>query len=244
MADEKAVRKRLEAASVHRDQFGKGDFDFTAGTPGDRSRVARFQAKRAHMLRETEPVEYAIMAYETFTTDGTAGNTETFNLSNDLVDSGATDTNLVLYEGGARVQPDAVDIAGDSFDYTDDGTNNTLGVYYAAGEQAQLELVKEAPNGTKEPVDSRLINKIHLRDNAKEPITLDLSRSYWQRYVPTDWTLDLYVDAPYTAAFMQDVDGDGEPEPATNAILSVPYSAATGSIDGLGEVVRTDAARR
>ncbi|MFC7069492.1 hypothetical protein [Halobaculum lipolyticum] len=244
MADEKAVRKRLEGASVHRDQFAKSDFALSPGTPNDRTRVGTLQANRAHMLRETEPLEYAIMAYETFTTDGTGGNTETFNLSHNPVDSGATDVNLVLYEGTNRVQPDSVDLGADTFDYTDDGTDNDLGVYYASGEQAQLQLVKEAPNGVNETLDSRLINKLHLRDNAKEPIELSLGRSYWQRYVPTDWTLDLYVDAPYTAAFMQDVDGGGDPEPATNAIVSVPYSAATGSIEGLGAVVRMDAARR
>ncbi|MFC6785086.1 hypothetical protein ACFQFH_20085 [Halobaculum halobium] len=244
MADESAVRSRLKSASINRDEFTKASFDFTAGTPGERTEVASVQVNRAHMLRETNATEYAIMAYQEFTTDGTADNQETFNLSHDLIDSGAVDTSLLLYEGGSVVQPDSVDYDANTFDYTSGGTDTTLGVYYAAGDQAQLELVKEAPNGTKETVDSRLINKLHLRDNAKEPVNLSLGRSYWQRYVPTDWTLSLYVDAPYTAAFMQDVDGDGEPEPAANALLSIPYSAATGSIEGLGAVVRMDAARR
>lgn len=239
-----AVKQRLRAASWHGPQyFDTETFDLSAGTPGERSLVASYKAKRAHTLKQGGIMDLAPVAYETFTTDG-SGTQQTFNLSNDLVESGATDVDLVLYANGSRVSPDAVNYSGDSFDYTDGGAAEDLAVYYAAGDQAVITIRKESPSGVHEELWTGDVGLIHRRDNAQDPITLGLNLSVWQRYIPTNWSLEVYINAPYTVAWAKDSNNDGSEDPATNALLSVPHFRSSSSIEGLDAVVRADAAQR
>lgn len=239
-----AVEQRIHEADWHGPKhFGTGNLTLSSGTPGERSLVASTQVKRAHTLVQDGILDLAPVAYETFSTDG-SGTQQTFNLAHDLVESGATDQDLVLYANGSPADPDSVSYSGDSFDYTDGGAVEDLGVYYAAGDQANIEIRKEAPNGTHETLFSGDVGLMHMRDNAKDPVTFDLSLSKWQRFLPTNWRLEVYINAPYEVAWSKDSNGDGNDDPATNAILGIPHYQSSSTIEGLGEVARTDAARR
>lgn len=238
------IRQAVAQADVRPDTFTKRDFTLSAGAPNSREKVATVQVNRPHAVMSGRPVDLALMAYEEVTTDANAGDAETFTLSNDLVDSGATDQSLVLYDGDTLVQPDSIDYAADSFDYTDAGTNTTLGVFYAAGDQAMVEIEKEAPNGTTQTLWSGDLGLLHMRDHGKEPVTLALNGSYWEPFVPTDWNLNIYVNAPYTVRWSKDLGGTGDEEEAINALLGVPVRKSADKIPGLARRTRLDAAER
>lgn len=241
--DFSAVRNRVQSVPTTKRPLTKADLTLSAGTPGSRERIATVQFDRPRGLVDGAVVDLAIMAYESFTTDGSAGDAETFSLSHDFVDSGATSQSLLLYDDGSIVEPDSVDYAADEFTYTDPNTNSDLGVFYASGEQAQVTVRKTAPNGTHETVLTEDVGLVHMRDNNKEPIRFGFS-SFWEGIIPNDWSLDIFVKAPYTAALAYDVDSDGNDEPATNALLDLPTRQATQNIAGLKEAVRLHAAGR
>jgi hypothetical protein len=238
------LQTRVENVHTRRDELTKRAFTRSAGVPNSRETVATVQFDRPHAIR-TAPTDIGLMAYEEKTTDGTADDSEIFSLSHEPVESGVTDTPLVLYEEGVgRVFPDSVDYGANEFTYTSGGTNNTLGVFYASGRQAQVLVQKRAPNGVKETLWTGDLGLLHLRDHAKDPVTINLTDSYWQALVPSDWHLEVVVNAPYTVRWAKDVDGDGTDETATNALLNIPVRKARDTIDGLSTAVRTDAARR
>lgn len=235
------LKQTVGAEITHRDTFTVADFDVSPGSNGKRTEVASYQAERPMALRNGFPVDLALMAFEQFSADGAAP--ETFNLSNDLIKSGATSENVVVYVNGSKQTPAAVDYDANTVD-VDTAAGDDVGIYYAAGEQAQVAIEKEAPNGTKEPLWSGEMSLLHKRDHDREPITFDLSDSYFQSVIPTDWKLKVYVNAPYVTRFEKDIDGDGNPERATNALLGLPYLGGRGRIDGLGKATRLDAAER
>jgi len=236
--DAKQALRALQSVDTDEDALTKADFDTSAGTPDQRSEVATYKTNRPLAIDQNRVFDLSLVAYETFTTDGTAGNTETFTLSNDLVESNAIGDSLVLYENGSEVQPDSVDYGADTFDYTDDGTANDLEAYYAAGEQARLEIQKVAPNGTPETLYTGDLGMVHRKDLAKNPLRFDLDLSPFQPILPKNFRLEVHVDAPYTVAFEQ---GDTT---ATNALFDIPTLGAPSEIEGLAGVVRSDMAER
>jgi len=233
----------LRELPTNPDHYRKQEFAFSTGAQGVRTEVASLEAQRLVALRGEKSFDLAPTAIETFTTDGSAGDTETFNFSHSLYDSKATAEAVVLYENGTRVQPDSVSFANDSFDYTDDGTNNDLTAFYTSDTQAAVEVQKVAPNGVTEGVFSGNIGSIHRREVDKRPLTLDVGLSPLHPVVPTDYRIEVYIDAPYTAAFQYD-NGHGTVR-ATNALLDVPIRGASGDgPDGVGAAVRHDMADR
>ena len=234
------LRNTVASEVTHRETFNVADFETFPGSNGRRTKVAEFQTDRPLAIRNGAPVSLAIMAYEEFTADG--GSPETFNLSHNLVESGATSDDLTVIVGDSEVAADTVDYAGDTVD-VETNAGDTVGVFYASGKQARVELQKTAPNGTHETLWTGDLKLLHLRDHAKDPVQLSLTSSYWESVIPTDWNLEVYVDAPYVARFEKDVGGDGNAERATNALLSIPYLGGRGEIEGLSETVRIDAAQ-
>jgi len=238
------IMQRLREANTSRDNITAGDFTVSTGSPGQPTTVAEYQPKRAVSVDGSRPFDLSLVAYETFTTDGNAGDAETITLSHELIDSNVVTDSVVMYKGDNRVQPDSVDYAADEITYTDDGTNNTLTIYYTSGAQALVELQKVAPNGTPDVLFSADMGMIHRRDQGKEPITVDADQSPLHPFVPADFTLALTVTAPYTVAFATDTNGSGTEVVATNALTDLPVRGAEGPIDGLKQAVATDAARR
>ena len=242
---EDRILKELREADTYTDQFTRASFDLSAGVAGSSELVAETQVRRPHALEQGVPIDVAIMAYEEFTADGNAGNSETLTLSHDPVDSTATPEPVVVYEGDSRLRIDSRDFENDTVTVTPANADSTLGVFYASGEQAQVAVQKTAPGSqAQETLYSGDIGLLHLRDTAREPITLSFSGSPLQGVIPTDWRLQVYVDAPYTARFAKDVGGDGSEEQATNALLGFSYRATKDDIEGLKTAVATDSAGR
>jgi hypothetical protein len=234
------VMRRLRRTEAQNQKLRRTDFDLTAGTAGQRTRIARYQTELPIALRQDAPMRLVFVAREDFTTDGTTGNTETFTLSNDLIQTPNT-ADLVLYEAGSRVQPDAVDYDADSFDYTDDGTNNTLHAYYVARDPVRVDVEKVSPKAqgsVSEVVYDDVTSVLHERDQNQEPprFDFDTDEKPLAPVVPRKWYLDVYAEGP--VAFDWDDDTDGTT--AVNAVLSLPIRRAEAHVDGLSAAVKRD----
>jgi hypothetical protein len=192
------------------------------------------------VLREDREVDLAIPCHETKTTDGNGGDTETFSLANDLLDTPATEA-LVLYDDGSVVQPDSVDYANDSFDYTDSDTGSTLDVYYIPRDPASVEFRKVAPGGgqtIRQPLSDIPTAIAHTRDQSKDPLDFDLGRSALHGVVPRKWAIQMVVNAPYNVEFEEDSRGTS----ASNALLSLPRLQTEARVGGLKDAVKADIA--
>lgn len=226
-------------------RLSTSDFETSDSVAGERSRIATKLFRTAVAVQEGTTFDVDLVAYESFTTNATAGDTETFNLSNNLIDAASVADTFVLYENGTEVQPDSVDYSNDSFTYTDDATGNNLHVFYTAGDQAHVEVRKTAPNGTYEILEEGDVGLINRRDQNKSPLEFDFDHPL-QGVIPTDWRLDVYVDGPYTIDWGIDTDGDGEDEAvASNQLLSVPIERSDRDIpDWAADVVAQVASTR
>ena len=242
---ENSIVRDLRNADTHRDQFTRADFDLSAGVAGSRELVAENKLRRPHALEQGTPIDVAIMAYERFTSNGTAGDQETFALSHDPVESTATPESVVVYEGDSRLAIDSRDYGNDTITVTPANANSEIGFFYASGEQARVTVQKTAPGSqAQETLWSGDLGLIHMRDTAREPISFNFEGSVLQPVIPTDWRLQVYVDAPYTARFAKDIGGDGADETATNALLGFNYRATRDRIEGLKTAVARDSAGR
>lgn len=230
--------EELRAEYAWRDgHIRRDEWVYSGNTPGEPSVVAEFQAPRPLILKEDEPLEFVIPAHETFTTDGTGGNQENFSLSHNAIDSPST-TSFVLFDDGARVKPDAVDFAADSFDYTSPNTGTTLDAYYVPRDPAAVRFRKVSPKGSvRQDVEEFPTVLAHTRDQSKDPLEFDLDRTPLQPVIPRKYDLQLIVDAPYPVDFEEDARGTE----ATNALLELPRLQTETKIDGLGGAVKADA---
>ncbi len=233
----KQMLKALASVPAATQKLRRSDFDLTNATANQRSKIAEYQAQLPLAIRE-EPVRLMFVTEETFTTDGTGANTETFSLSNNLIDTANT-TSLVLYEAGNRVQPDSVDYANDSFDYTDDGTANDLHAYYVFRDPVQVSIEKHAPAGqgsVSEILYDDATSVLHERNQNKEPPVPSFTASPLQPIVPAKWTIEVYAEGPVPIEWDESTDNTT----ATNAILTLPVNRAEQSVDGLGQAVKQD----
>jgi len=217
------------------------DFELSVNQTGTESDILTLQAETVLALQAGE-IQVSIPAYEQFTTDGTADNTETFNLSHDLVDSPNTQS-VVLYENGNRVAPDSIDYGADTVTYTDDGTNNTLHVYYIVGDAATLRVERRIPGGktsqseTLKTLNVGITNQKDQQENAEE---LRFGSSWLERYLATDMELVVTLDAPYTCRFREDTDGTE----ATNALFHMTAEQGNKRAPGLLSAIREDLGAR
>jgi hypothetical protein len=236
MASIAEVAQALAAVPAEEQRLRRSDFDLTNGSTGSKVEVASYQAKVPLALRE-EAMRLVLVTEEDFTTDGTADNTETFNLSNNIIQTGNT-ADLVLYEGGSRVQPDSIDYGANSFDYTDDGTNNNLHAFYVFRNPVQVSVEKEAPSaqgGVSEVMYDDATSVLHERNQNKEPPVPSFT-SPLQPVVPVDWKLKVYADGPTAVEWDEGTDDTT----GTNALLRMPVNRAQRNVSGLARAVKQD----
>jgi len=227
------VLNRLRSVQTSNQWIRTSDWDQSQNTTGELSKIAEFQADQPIAVRGGVAADVHLVAYEQFTTDGTADNQETFNLSHDIVDAVSVADDFVLYEGGSAVDAGSVNYANNSFDYTDDGTNNTLHAYYVVGEQALLQFRKTAPKShwdVLKELDSGIVN---LREQTRDPVTFDF-RDPFDPVIPTDWRLEVYLDASYPVQWADDTDSEAT---ADNLMLDVPIRRSAEEIPGLADAV-------
>lgn len=234
------IINRLREISTEATTLSRADFEgspYAAGS--DETAILEYKTEQPFALRNGARYRIVPVVRETDTTDG-SGNQQTFNLGSDLIESDVSD-DLVLYADGAQVSPDSIDYAGDSFDYTDDGAQQDLTVYYVAQTQANLKLKKVGPGGSNGETlvrhDAGLVNR---RDPNRDPLTFELDASALQAVVPADYTLKWTIEGPYSAGW----DPDTDPEPV-NLIVSVPVNRAqVEQVDGLASAVAVDSSER
>jgi len=224
----------LQKTPSSRQRLTRSNFDFQADVAGQRTKIGSFETDNPIAFREGD-IRLMLTVHEQFTTDGSADNTETFNVANDLMSTVNTE-DLIIFEGGDRVRPDSVDADADSFDYTDDGTGNDLDVFYVARDPVQIEIVKSAPraqNKVSEVMFDGVTAMIHSRNQVQDAPELEFSREL-EPVVPTDWTVDIYAEGPVAQAF------EANGVEAVNAIIDLPIKRTNRSIDGLAQAVKQD----
>lgn len=236
-----AILDELREIETEPTTLSRANFDgapYAAGS--DETAILEYKTDQPFALRNGARYRIVPVVRETFTTDGTGGNTETFNLGSDLIESDVSD-DLVLYDDGTQVSPDSIDYAADSFDYTDADTGSDLTVYYVAQTQANLKLKKVGPGGSNGETlvrhDAGLLNR---RDPNRDPLSFEMDASPLQAVVPKDYTLKWTIDGSYSAGW----DPDTDPEPV-NLIVSMPINRAqVEQVDGLASAVAVDSSER
>ncbi|KAA9399675.1 hypothetical protein [Haloarcula sp. CBA1129] len=240
-----SLMERLDNASRQPGHITPDEMETAVNSQGQRSRIGRYRATTAHMLREgrSNPLKLAIPAYESFATNATADDTETFNLGHSVTDSPVTQAVVVWLDGEYYGTPDSVDYDADTIDVTDTGTESTVHVYYISDAAASLEIRKAASNADtgSQRVYTGNLGLVHNAPQIEQPEYLRLTQTPLHNWVGTDMTVDVYLDAPYTVRWT-DNDGDGT-EP-TNALLHVPAMVGQSEINGLTSAVSADMGRQ
>ena len=215
--------------------------DRTASTAGERSEIASLKAPAVLAVRGGQRFQVALPAYEKFSSDGTAGNTETFALSNSVMDTPNT-ADVVVWIGGTYYgAPDAVDYAANTIDVIDDGTNSNVHVYFISDEPADLEVQKVTTNENgNQGLYGENLRLVHETNQSEQPETPDVARTPLNPVVPTDFTVEVYLEAPYTFRWT-DADGDGTRP--TNLLFSFPVNRGKGHVAGLADAVAQDMSR-
>lgn len=217
MATAQEAVQYLRELPTKDNRLGTSDFEQSDGVAGERSKIASYQFDRAVAIKHGDTYDLDVVAYESVQADATAGNQEDVVLSHDLVESQAIPQDVAVFEGTSALDVDSVDYGNDTVTVTPANADSTLHVFYASGEQAVFELEKTSPSGVSEDLDEADIGLVHQRDQGKKPLRFDFSHPL-QGVIPQDWTLDIYVDAPYTVAWAA-AGGDVTPP---NQLLSVP----------------------
>lgn len=210
-------------------------------TTGERSKVAELTLDTPIRLKggRSNPFRVAIPAYEKLgPTDGTGGNTETFSLSNDVVQSPVTEDVVVYLDGDYYGAPDSIDYAADTIDVTDAGTASDIYVWYISGEAATLSLYKAIPNSetsnTQRLWKSQLA-RLHKQDQTEQPEFFNFSDRSWKPYLASDMKLRVYINAPYEVRFE---DPDGNDNTPTNMVLALPTEQAQNTVPGLISTIK------
>ncbi|WP_225334910.1 hypothetical protein [Halomicrobium urmianum] len=214
----------------------------SVNTQGQRSRILRDYMDTPHMVRQgrRNPFRVAVPAYEGFTTNATADDTETFSLTHSVVDAPITQSVVVWIGGTYYGTPDSVDYAANEITVTDSGTGNNLHVYYISDAPATMEVRKAVPESSSDASQGLWkdnLGLVHPSPQQEQPEFFDLGDSPGQPWLASDMTLDVYLNAPYTVRW-SDPDGDGATP--TNALLNVPVKIGSREVPGLTAAIKQD----
>lgn len=239
------LMERLADARRQPGHITPDEMDKSVNSQGQRSRIGRYRATTAHMLREGRgnPLKIAIPAYQQETTNATADDSETFNLGHSVTDTPVTQPVVVWLDGEYYGTPDSVDYDADTITVTDSGTDSTVHIYYISDAAASLEIRKAASNADtgSQRVYTGNLGLVHEAPQIEQPEYLRLNQTPLHNWVGTDMTVDVYLDAPYTVRWT-DTNGDGT-EP-TNALLHVPAMIGQSEVQGLTSAVGADMGRQ
>ena len=230
-----AVLDELAAVPRRPGQLSPDDFEQDVNEVGSQSTILTRTADAVFALRDgrDHPLKLAIPAYETFQTDGTAGNTETFALSQSITQCPDTQDAAIWLDGSFYGSPDAIDYANDTFDVTDGGTGSTVHVYHISDEAATLKFYRRWPGGnTRDPVFTANLALVHQTNQSEQAEALSLDDL--ERFVATDMEFVVTVNAPYTIRFSEDSDGTE----AVNALTQIETLEGQDDVEGLGGVLK------
>lgn len=214
-------------------RFTQSDFDLSANETGARSLIASRQAIRPLVVRENQPYDVHIPVYRSYTTDGTAGDTETIALNHNVIDADGVAEDAVVYMSGTDATADAtVDYTNNEIDLANTDADANVDIWYISDEQARLEIRKTAPQNYYADLDERDAGMVNLRDQSRDPLTFDFGDEFGGA-VPTDWKVQIYVDAPYPVKW----EGTGDAK-ARNALISLPVHRKNSELEPLETVVK------
>ncbi len=206
------------------DRLRTDDWDQTDGVPNEQTVIAQVQPKRTIAVRE-DVYDLDLPAYESFPSDATSDDTDTFDLSYYPMQSPGVARNVVLYEGGEPAADGdySVDFGANTLEYTGGETANDLHVFYMSAMQANVSVRKVAPNGTSEHLDRADLGLVNSQDSNEDPLEFEFDHAL-QPLVPAYWKLQVRIDAPYPIKW--DVDaGDGTAR-ADQLLTDVPINRA------------------
>lgn len=241
------TRRRLENATVTEDHVNLGAFGRSAYAAGtDRAPILEYQTPRPLRIQTGESLDAAIVAHESFTTDGNANNTESFDLAGELIDAPPTAPNVVAYVGGTRVGVDSVtygEPGSSSVSVPDDGqTDAQVDVFYTTGDQATIELEKASPNDS---VTDELVTEnaglLNRRPQNEQPFYLHPD-SECEPLVPADFKLRVYLESADVSVAWADSSATADGAGPDNFVFSIPVLRGQTEIEGLGREVRIDMA--
>lgn len=231
----------LKALPSTAQRLKRRDFDLTNGASGSRTKIASYTAESPLAFRAGD-VRLMFVTVEEFQTDG-SGNTQTFNLSNNVI-STANTTDFVLFEAGTRVQADSVDYAADTFDYTGPGSQEYLHACYVPRDPVEVEVQKTAPKAmgkVEEVIYDDATSILHERNQNKEPPELDFrGRTPLTPVVPRKWSIDIYQNGPVPFEWDDSAEANSQGVTATNPVISLPVNRAKSDVEGLAQAVKED----
>jgi len=242
---QKAVRRLKNTPNQRKPAITPGDFEQTANTTGELSRVLRFRPNTPHAIRggKHNPFYFALPAYESFNSDTTADNAETFTLSHSVVDTPNTQAVLVWLDGTRYGKPDSVDYGTNEITVTDsDATTSTVHVYYISDAPAEVSIEKRVAgaNSATAQLWSGVVPSLHNADQSKgQPPHFRFGTDVLERFIAADMTLDVKVKAPYTVKFREDTDGTQ----ADNALFNIPANEAQDTVPGLKQAIKASMSR-
>jgi hypothetical protein len=238
-----------EPGTLSRRAFKK-EGSLSKNTPGEMSRIARFRAPTVHAVRSGRENRFDVTlpAFESFTTDGTGGNSETFNFSHNLVESPNT-VSVVAYNGANRIASSdlTIDYQNNTVDYTDPGTNNDLYIWYVTADAATLYIEKRAPSSShsahSEDLYESNLSLVHRTNLSEQPEFFNLKDGNrpLRPFLAADMTLDVYLDAPYQFRW-EDPNGDGATP--SNLLFGIPVQRGRQKVSGLFQAVKQDMGAR
>jgi hypothetical protein len=226
------------------DRLTTGDWEQSAGVSGEPPTVASVTPKRAIALRQ-EAYDLDVPAYESFPSDSTTGDTDTFDLSYFPMDAPDVADSVVVYAGEQRVPSSefSVDFSANTLEYTGDETADDIHVFYLSAMQANVELRKVAPNGTFEAIDRADLSLVNSLNTAEDPLEFDFDHAL-QPVIPAYYELQVRVDAPYPVRWSVDAGADGTAR-ADQMLLDVPITRADRDLpEFVGSVVAAVAGAR
>jgi len=233
------IMQRLQQTPATRQKLKKADFDLTNGSANQRSLIAEHKVKTPTFFRPNAASRLAFATVEEFQTDGTGGNTETFSLSHNILQTPNTD-NIVLYEGTTPVQTDSVDYSANTFDYTDSGTGSYLHAAYIPRDATLIEVERQAPKSQGSVSDVVLdepTSLLHEQDQNQDPPEF-LGNETLDYAVPRNWKVQIYADGPVPLEWNDDAESNTQGVDATNAVISLPVRRASRDVEGLRRAVK------
>ena len=239
------VAQRLRDTPAQHNHITPRTFREEGKTPvnatGERSKIAELTLDTPLRLKSgrDNPFRVAVPAYEKLgPTDGSAGDSETFNLSHEIVESPVTQDAVVYLDGSLYGAPDSIDYANNSIDVTDPNTGSAVHVWYITGEAATLSLYKAIPNSetsNSQRLWKNQLARLHEQEQSKQPEFFNFPGRSWKPYLASDMKLRVYINAPYEVRF-EDPDGHGNT--ATNMLLNIPTEQAQRTVPGLISTVK------
>ena len=206
------------------DRLRTQDWETADAVGSGETTIASLKPKRAIAFRPGA-YDLDVPAYESFPSDSTSGDTDTFDLSYFPMDAAGVAETAVLYEGGEKAADGdySVDFDANTLEYTGPETANDLHVWYFSAMQASVKIRKVAPNGTSEFLDRADVSLVNAQDTAEDPLEFEFDHAL-QPLVPAYWEAQVRVDAPYPVRWTVDA-ADGTAR-ADSLLMDVPINRA------------------